>query len=114
MQVTNAESFFTLPIASDVGAGTCSTDANWCAIVTNTIQIKRNKRTTAVLAVSRRVGAALTDAVPDEPPEPAEKGKRRHQTLRYRSRAGAIRAGRQLRVNRLTKLTPDRRPRLTP
>src|ERR1700722_1317946 len=71
LQVTNAESHFTLPIASDVGAGMCSRDANCWAIVTSTIQTKRNKRTTAVLAVSRRVSAALPGAVPDEPPEPA-------------------------------------------
>ena len=75
LQVTNAESHFTLPIASDVGAGMCSRDAKCWAIVTNTIQTKRNKRTNAVLAVSRRVSATLPGAVPDEPPEPAEKGR---------------------------------------
>jgi hypothetical protein len=75
LQVTNAESHFTLPIASDVLAGMCSRDANCWAIVTNAIQTKRNKRTTAVLAVSRRVSAALPGAVPGEPPEPAEKGR---------------------------------------
>jgi hypothetical protein len=64
LQVTNAESHFTLPIASDVLAGMCSRDANCWAIVTNAIQTKRNKRTTAVLAVSRRVSAALPGPCP--------------------------------------------------
>ena len=75
MQVTNAGSDFTLPIAFNVGDRTYSTDANCCAIVTNTIQTKKNKRATAVLAVSRRVSAPVPGAVPDEPPKPAEKGR---------------------------------------
>ena len=64
MQVTNAGSHFTLPIAFNVGDRTYSTDANCCAIVTNTIQTKKNKRATAVLAVSRRVSAPVPAPCP--------------------------------------------------
>jgi hypothetical protein len=52
----------------------------------NTIPTTRNKRTTAVLTVSRRVSAALLGAVPDGPPEPAVSGRGRWPTGDGRSR----------------------------
>jgi hypothetical protein len=51
-QVTGFESHFALP-ASDVGGRTGWTDADWRPIATNVITTKRNKRTTALLTVSR-------------------------------------------------------------
>ena len=52
-QLTGAESHFALP-ASDVGGRTGWTDFDCKLSATNAVTTKRNKRTTALLAVSRR------------------------------------------------------------
>jgi hypothetical protein len=60
--VTGAESHFALP-ASDVGRRTGWTDADCRPIATNAVTTKRNKRTTALLTVSRRDSATRPGGV---------------------------------------------------